>query len=135
MRYLLDTNTCSHIQRNRPAVVARVASLPRAATFYASVIAQGEMLFGAHHAPRPRRAGLVAEVRSLMRDMADVLPVTPAAAERYGRLKAELAAQGTPIPDNDIWAAAIALEAGLIMVSDDTHFNHIPGLALENWLL
>ena len=135
MRYLVDTNVCSQIQRNHPAVVARLASLPRAATFFASVITQGEMLFGAHHAPRVRRARLVAEVRSLMRDMADVLPITPAVAERYGRLKAELAALGTPIPDNDIWAAAIALEAGLIMVSDDAHFQHVAGLAVDNWLL
>jgi tRNA(fMet)-specific endonuclease VapC len=135
LRFLLDTNVCSQIQRNHPAVVARLASLPRAATFFASVITQGEMLFGAYHAPRPRRARLVAEVRSLMRDMADVLPVTRAVAERYGRLKAELAAQGAPIPANDIWAAAIALEAGLIMVSDDAHFQHVPGLAVENWLL
>ena len=29
--------------------------------------------------------------------------------------------------------AAIALEAGLVMVSDDTHFRHVPGLRLENW--
>jgi tRNA(fMet)-specific endonuclease VapC len=134
LRYLLDTNTCSHLQRNQPVIVARLASLPRAATFYTSVITQGEMLYGAHHAPRPRRARVLAEIRSLLRDMAAVLPVTPAVAERYGRLKAELAVQGTPIPANDIWAAAVAIEESLIMVSDDAHFRQVPGLRLENWL-
>ena len=134
MRYLLDTNTCSHLQRNHPAITARMESLPRAARLYASAIAQGEMLYGAHHAPGPRRARLEAEIRSLLRDMADILPVTPAAADHYGRLKAALAAQGTPIPTNDIWTAAIALDAGLILVSDDAHFAHVPGLSVENWL-
>ena len=134
MRYLLDTNTCSHIQRSHPLIVARLASLPRAAVFYTSVITQGEMLYGAHHVAKARRAKLLTEIRSLLRDMAEVLPVTSAAAERYGRLKAELARQGMPIPANDIWVAAIAMEAGLIVVSDDAHFQHVPGLRVENWI-
>jgi tRNA(fMet)-specific endonuclease VapC len=134
LRYLLDTNACSHIQRGHPVIVARLASLPRAAVFYTSVITQGEMLYGAHHVAKARRAKLLTEIRSLLRDMAEVLPVTCAAAERYGRLKAELAKQGTPIPANDIWVAAIAMEAGLIVVSDDAHFEHVPGLRVENWL-
>jgi len=134
LRYLLDTNTCSHLQRNQPVIVGHLASLPLAATFYTSVITQGEMVYGAHHVPKPRRAKLLTEIRSLLRDMADVLPVTPAVAERYGQVKAELARQGTPIPANDIWVAAIAIEAGLVVVSDDAHFEHVPGLRVENWL-
>lgn len=134
MRYLLDTNTCSHLQRNQPAIIAHLTGLPPAATFYTSVITQGEMLYGAHHVAKPRRAKLLTEIRSLLRDVADVLPVTPAVAERYGRLKAELAGQGTPIPANDIWVAAVAIEADLVLVSDDAHFQRVPGLRVENWL-
>lgn len=134
MRYLLDTNTCSHLQRNQPVVVTRLASLPPAAALYTSVITQGEMLYGANHVPKPRRARLLKGIRGLLRDMAEVLPVTPAVAERYGLIKAELARQGTPIPANDIWVAAIAMEAGFIVVSDDAHFGHVAGLRVENWL-
>jgi tRNA(fMet)-specific endonuclease VapC len=134
VRYLLDTNTCSHLQRNHPAITARMESLPRAARLYASAIAQGEMLYGAHHAHESSRPRLLRAIRGLLTSLAEVLPVTPAVAERYALLKSGLAAQGTPIPTNDIWVAAIALEAGLILVSDDAHFGHVRGLSVEDWL-
>ena len=49
-------------------------------------------------------------------------------AERYGYLVRDLRQQGTPIPTNDLWIAAAALETGARLVSYDAHFQHVPGL-------
>jgi tRNA(fMet)-specific endonuclease VapC len=54
--------------------------------------------------------------------------VTAEIAERYGLLVSQLTRQGTPIPTNDIWIAATALETGSRLVTYDSHFEHIPGL-------
>jgi tRNA(fMet)-specific endonuclease VapC len=48
--------------------------------------------------------------------------------ERYGLLVAELRRKGTPIPTNDVWIAATALETGSRLVSYDKHFDAIQGL-------
>ncbi len=80
------------------------------------------------------RAKLLRGIRRVLGRVADVLPLTPAVAERYGHIKAELAARGALIPSNDVWIAATALEEDLILVSDDAHFERVPGLTVENWL-
>jgi tRNA(fMet)-specific endonuclease VapC len=49
-------------------------------------------------------------------------------ADRYGRIWAELRRKGTPIPANDIWIAAQAMETGVEVVSFDGHFECVPGL-------
>lgn len=134
MTYLLDTNTCSHIQADQPAVIARLGRLPEANALYTSVVAEGEMLYGAYRTGEPRRSRLLRGIRDLLNTMVDVLPITPEVARRYGRIKARLAAQGTPIPANDMWMAAVAIEADLILVSDDAHFERVPGLTVENWV-
>ncbi len=54
--------------------------------------------------------------------------ITPDTAFRYGFLVKELRRQGTPIPTNDIWIAAVVMEAGSILISRDSHFSHVPGL-------
>jgi len=54
-------------------------------------------------------------------------------AREYGRLKSELKAQGTPLPENDMWIAAIALRYGLTVTSRDRHFREIGGLAVFAW--
>ncbi|TDA70360.1 MAG: type II toxin-antitoxin system VapC family toxin [Clostridia bacterium] len=51
----------------------------------------------------------------------------------YGQVKAQLKVKGHPIPENDIWIAAAALQHGLTLVSRDTHFKPIEGLSLEAW--
>ena len=48
--------------------------------------------------------------------------------EQYGRLFAQLKRAGTPIPDNDLWIAALALEYDLALISRDGHFDRIPQL-------
>ncbi len=62
MNYLLDTNHWSHLQRNHPAVVARVRDLPDSANLYMPVIAQGELLAGIELMP----AGAQAATRGLV---------------------------------------------------------------------
>ena len=56
-----------------------------------------------------------------------------AVAREYGRLKSELKAQGTPLPENDMWIAAIALRYKLTVASRDRHFSEIGGLAVVGW--
>ena len=64
-----------------------------------------------------------------------LLPFDESAAEEYGRLRAYLEAQGTPIGHPDTQIAAIALANDLTVVTGNVrHFQRVPGLAVENWL-
>jgi predicted nucleic acid-binding protein len=51
----------------------------------------------------------------------------------YGQVKATLAKAGTPIPQNDIWIAAAALEHDLPVATRDAHFSKVPDLLILNW--
>jgi tRNA(fMet)-specific endonuclease VapC len=52
---------------------------------------------------------------------------------KYGRVRAQLAQAGTPIPENDIWIAAVALEHQLPLSARDVHFEWITGLQVLKW--
>jgi len=54
-------------------------------------------------------------------------------AREYGTIKDMLRTKGRPIPENDIWIAAIGRQYGLILVTQDTHFEEIEGLKVETW--
>ena len=54
-------------------------------------------------------------------------------ARLYGTIRDQLRRKGRPIPDNDIWIAAIALQRGLILVTRDAHFDEIESLQTERW--
>jgi tRNA(fMet)-specific endonuclease VapC len=60
----------------------------------------------------------------------DVLPVTTDTATFYATVFALLRRKGRPIPTNDLWIAATALEHGLSLVTSDVHFREIEGLRL-----
>ena len=51
-------------------------------------------------------------------------------AERYGVIVKQLKESGNPIPVNDIWIGATAVETGARLLSSDSHFDNIPGLIL-----
>lgn len=50
-------------------------------------------------------------------------------ASHYAQVYAQLRYQGTPIPTNDLWIAALAIQHGLILFSRDHHFAHLPQIA------
>jgi tRNA(fMet)-specific endonuclease VapC len=55
------------------------------------------------------------------------------AARYYAQIKAGLAEKGKPIPDNDLWIAAVAMQYGLTLAGRDGHFAWIDGLDYEAW--
>lgn len=126
-RYLLDTNVVIALQRGDAAVRA---SVERAAGVFLPATAVGELYYGALHSGNPARN--VARVAELVAAAA-VLPSDAETALVYGDLKAELRNLGRPIPENDIWIAAVAVQHGLTLVSRDAHFEIIERLPREAW--
>ena len=130
-RYLLDTNTVSHLLKRHPAVARRVVAVPMAALCL-SAITEGELLFGL--AKRPDASRVHAAVRELLLRL-DVLPWDRAAAARYSPLRATLAGLGKPLAPMDLLIAAHALSADAVVVTNDQAFRQVPGLAMEDWTL
>lgn len=62
-----------------------------------------------------------------------VLSCDDMTAQHYGQVKDRLRTKGRPIPENDIWIAAIAQQYSLSLATRDEHFKDVDGLALENW--
>jgi tRNA(fMet)-specific endonuclease VapC len=132
--YLLDTNHLAYIQRQEPTVLAHIRRIPADMGVSTTVVAVAELLGGVYRLPESRRRReLMALYHEAMSQMSDVLPITVSAAERFAAIEAELRRRGTPIPTNDLWVAAVALDQGAILVTHDAHFRHVAGLQVEDW--
>lgn len=126
-RFLLDTNILIALIAGEPAVVAGVRS---AAATFVPAIALGELYYGAQKSGRPTEN---LNVIDRLAAAAAVLACGHDTARRYGELKAQLRASGTPIPENDIWIAALSREYDLTLVTRDSHFEAVAGLATSPW--
>lgn len=73
-----------------------------------------------------------AKIQTFLSAAAVLLPGV-ATAEQYGILRAQLGRAGTPIPENDIWIAALAIEHQLPLAARDAHFDLIIGLHVLKW--
>ncbi|MBI5141656.1 MAG: type II toxin-antitoxin system VapC family toxin [Nitrospirae bacterium] len=126
-RYLLDTNVIIALFAKDSAVHARMAE---AKEIFVSCIAIGELYFGACKSTRFHEN--IARIDDFVLNNS-ILPCNPDIAKRYGKIKNDLKAKGQPIPENDIWIAAIAQHYSLILVTNDAHFNSIDDIAVEKW--
>ena len=128
MKVLLDTDAYSQLKRGNP----RVAELVRASekVLFSAIVA-GELLYGFRHGSRFERNLL--ELREFLdHPYVDFVPVTLVTGDRYSRIALSLRQKGRPIPTNDIWIAAHAMETGSDLLSFDEHFTHIDGLVWVN---
>lgn len=131
-RYLLDTNICIYIAREKPVeVAARFAEL-RPGDAAISVITWGELRFGAEKSKRRR------EVLAMLDEFASLVPVMPIpkdAGGRYAAIRANLESAGTPIGNNDLWIAAHALAADVTLITNNgREFGRVDGLRVDNWV-
>ena len=135
--FLLDTNVLSELMRERPAaaVLDWFAQNPQV-SMQTSTITQAEILTGIALLPNgTRRTALaVAAERMFDEDFAGLcLPFDAAAAKNYAVIVAGRTQQGLPISTEDAQIAAIALAAGLTVVTRNTQdFDHIDGLPWVN---
>jgi tRNA(fMet)-specific endonuclease VapC len=132
VRYLLDTNICIYIQRQKPQEVLRRFQQLNPGDAAISVITWGELLYGAEKSRQRKRAlHLLEEFRSLV----PVLPMPESAGETYGAIRASLESKGEPIGNNDLWIAAHAASASLtIVTNNEREFNRVPSLKIQNWV-
>ncbi|WP_207632612.1 type II toxin-antitoxin system VapC family toxin [Foetidibacter luteolus] len=102
----------------------------KAETIYIPSIVVGELYYGAEYSTRveQNRSNISKLVLSY-----PVLLVDENTGKYYGSVKASLRRKGQPIPENDIWIAAIALQYNLTLVTRDAHFNAINELAAIAW--
>ncbi|MGD8237053.1 MAG: type II toxin-antitoxin system VapC family toxin [Armatimonadota bacterium] len=124
MRFSLDSNAYSLLMAPRESLVR---CLQGADGLCLSPIVLGELYAGFELGSR-YEWNVARLTAFLALPPVEVIPVTHSIAERYGVIVRQLKEQGTPIPTNDIWIAATALETGTRLVSYDAHFNNVPGL-------
>ena len=121
---LLDTNAYTAFMLGAAEVVEVLA---HAGKIYVNSTVLGELLggFAAGMREGRNRAELA---RFLGSARVEVLPVTADTADHYALIYAGLRRKGQPIPTNDLWIAANALEHGAALLSLDAHFGFIDGL-------
>jgi len=125
MRILLDTNAYSALMRGHDEVAHRVR---QAEQVVLSTVVAGELLLGFRLGTRLKKN--MAELETFLGNpYVSLVPVTLTIADRFARIAAALRAKGTPIPTNDIWIAAHAMETGAELLSFDAHFEAIDGFA------
>ena len=131
-RFLLDTDICIYIQRQRPGNVWTRFQKLEPGDAAISVITWGELLYGAEKSKQRKKAlELLAEFKTFV----PVLPIPETAGNTYGIIRATLESLGRSIGNNDLWIAAHAKAAGLTVVTNnEREFRRIPGLKVQNWV-
>ena len=126
-RYLLDTNIVSAWLKDDITIAEKIE---RALQVFIPIIVIGEMYYGAQYSARVEH-----NIRNISKVLAyySVLLIDETCCNYYGSLKASLRKKGKPIPENDIWIAAIALQYNLTLATRDGHFNEVENLPIENW--
>ncbi len=124
---LLDTSVVIPYFKGETALRASFLASP---TLYLPLTVLGELHCGANLSRNPAKS--LAQIQTFLPAVV-VLFSSFATAEHYGRIRAQLAQAGTPIPENDIWIAAVALEHQLLLVARDGHFDRVTGLQVLKW--
>ena len=125
--YLLDTNVVIALFAADESVGR---NLGQAAEVFVSATVLGELHFGARKSARAQTN--IQRIDEFSASVS-VLVCDEDTSRHYGQIKHALGLQGTPLPENDIWIAATAMQHGLTLVTRDAHFRHVLELSIEEW--
>lgn len=121
MNLLLDTNAYTALMKGDTSVSNKVRD---AEGVFMSAIVVGELIFGFKNGSRFSNNMEDLE-RFVSSSYVRFLPIDFNTTLRFGLIAASLKKRGTPIPSNDIWIAAQAINTGAALVSFDSHFNRV----------
>ena len=125
MKILLDTSAYVGFKRNVEEAVEIIVS---AESILFSPIVLGELMFGFRNGNRLKK-NMDDLNNFLQHEVVNIVQIGKITSDRYSRIAFHLKRQGTPIPSNDIWIAAQAMEHGVELITSDRHFESIASLA------
>jgi tRNA(fMet)-specific endonuclease VapC len=125
-KVLLDTNIVVALINDDPSVRSFVAQTE---DVLLPCIVIGELFYGAFRSARAKEN--VARVEAFAAERS-ILACDANTARYFGEIKNQLRIKGRPIPDNDLWIAAIAIQHNLTLISRDDHFQEVERLSLES---
>lgn len=132
MKYMLDTNICIYLIRNKPIQVLKKLQQIKASEVCISSITLAELEYGIKKSQNQNQnkialAEFVAPI--------EIEPFEIEAAIKFGDIRAQLEKKGTVIGAYDMLIAAHALSLNLVLVTNNTkEFIRIPSLQVENWV-
>lgn len=126
-RFLLDTNILIALFARDDAVQQHLTA---DIEVFLPSIALGELYYGAYKSARAEAN--LARVDELAAASA-VLACDGNTARMYGRIKDGLRGRGRPIPENDLWIAALVRQHGLTLATRDAHFDEVEQLSVATW--
>ncbi len=124
---VLDSSVVIAALRRVPGIEEK---LEQAERLWLPLIALGELELGVELASN---SGLQRTALDAFLAAVGLLALTAGTARHYARLRAELKRAGSPIPENDLWIAALAVEKGWPLATRDAHFARVPGLTVQDW--
>jgi tRNA(fMet)-specific endonuclease VapC len=123
---MLDTNIVSAAIDQEPAVLVKLADV--SAVIPITVL--GELYYGVYASSRVESN--LQRTEKLLEDFT-VLSCDEETARQYGIVRARLKKKGRPIPENDVWIAALSLQHNLTLITRDKHYAEVTGLTVESW--
>jgi tRNA(fMet)-specific endonuclease VapC len=125
---LLDTSIVIGLLGNDASIVRKIKSFKR--SIYIPSIVLGELFYGVERSTKKE------ENRERVESLAEtskILDCDLATARTYGMIKSALKLRGTPIPENDIWISALAVQYNLVLITRDKHFDNVEMLTVDKW--
>ncbi len=126
-RIALDTNIAIALLAQETGILEALAG---AEQVYIPTIVLGELYFGARKSAHVEAN--IARIDEFAANSA-VLGCDAETARYYGEVKNNLRSKGHPLPENDVWLAAIVTQHDLTLISRDAHFKEVEGLRTEEW--
>jgi len=122
MRVALDTNRITDLFRGDLELAEQLGASEEV---WIPLFALGEIKAGFQGGTEQRRNESLLN-RLLAKPTVGVLMPSRETAEHYARIFVQLKRAGTPVPDNDLWIAALVLQHDLVLITRDRHFERIP---------
>ncbi len=126
-RFLLDRNIVIALFAEETAVKENLSVAEQ--VFLPSIVL-GELYYGAYKSARAEENITRLDEFAVVSTVLEPSSIT---AREYGYIKYMLLNKGRPIPENDIWIAALAKQHNLTLITRDDHFKEIEGIPLESW--
>ena len=133
--YIFDTDIYTNVMRKIPSekLLNRLKKVPRRDQF-TTTITIAEVYYGLMKASN--RTKLLELFIAVLLPRATILPFGFSAAKKYGAIRSFLEKQGTPLSHADLQIASIALSMDMTLITGNLkHFQRVPQLTVENWLI